>query len=491
MSRLATLDAGAWWIEGFTHARRRGAQHASIAGLYRVMIALGIDTLHVHASALPSLGLPAELDVPLPGQRRERHPFLDCELDGARPSHSALSPWVELVHHAGPRAIGFGAYQSGAGDPFAEARDGRELLAAHLAFAEALEDRGRRWDFRHSAILTGWKLMHAPWEAGSRRRRRPLDGPNPQPQLEGHPEGAQVEIPYGGAWARPREAPAHPYVAAWDVNGQRLAACSRLALGTGALEHMPAGDAELKLPGYHRVTAVRDPFPGEIPMPFEPGWHTTPRVAMARYLGVPIELSESWVWREQAPYLDPFYARMRVARERLRAELGQRDRPVAIALDALKQTYLQPFGRLRSGKLRESSDVRYRPAWYDSIIGQELAREYLRLHQLAAAGERVLAVYFDAIVCEVPARDYVPAAIELSDQLGKFKPIGVLPAEQAHATLYRAGGEYDVGELVKALKAGEAPEHPPSTSPALSVFSRPAHGGFPDPAGCDTVSTWN
>jgi hypothetical protein len=493
--KLAALDPWAWWIEG-EPARERAHPLKNAAAVFAVMAAASIDVLYVHASALESLGLPGELEPPLPGEQRPRHAWLDCQLRGERPSHSALSPSIKL----GERELLIGAYQDGAGDPFADARDGRELLAAAVAYADALAERGRRWAYRNSAALTGWNLMHAPWEGGGRRRRRPLDGPsNPQPELEGHAEGAQVEIPYGGKWAASGGAsyPQLPYVAAWDVNAQRLAACSRLALGVGGLEYVDWDAAgapeqnELKLPGYHYVESVEQRHAGAIPPIFEPGWHTTPRVAMARYLHLDPVVRCSWVWTEHLPYLDPFYERMRVARERLLShhpDPGVRHER-AIALGALKQTYLQPFGRLRSARLRDARDVRYRPSWYDTIIGQELARQYLRLHELAEAGVAVLAVYFDTIICEVPSPDWTPEQLTVSSQLGKYKRAGgVLSTAEAHAALYVGDGAYEVGTLMKALNAAagarSTPRRPYSGAPAaaLGAFIRPTHGGYPEPA---------
>ena len=467
---MGALDASHWWLEGDREPRARESKLESAADVFRIMELAGIELLYVHASALPTLGLPEQLDPPPLGGKPSTHPWLG----------RALKPSIES---ADGREILIGAYQDGAGDPFAGARDGRELRDASLCFAEALRDgRDRRWAFRNSAAVTGWKLMHA--RPGNRRPLENVES-NPQPELEGLGAGAQVEIPYGASFVNP--ATVHPYVAAFDVNGQRLAACSRLQLGVDGLRHYgeldtspvhqdPAtGLVRAKLPGYHYVESVEAPYAGAIPAIFEPGWHTSPRVAMACYLGLKPIVRESWVWTEHTAYLDPFYNRMRVARERLLVWRIDSPGPAAIALGALKQTYLQPLGRLRSGRLRDAKDTRYRPGWYDAVIGQELARQYLRLHELAKAGEHVLAVYFDAIILSVPMPNYVPAALELSDQLGKFKRAGgVLGREQALAALYPDGadGSSDVGALMQALKRA-------NLFPPRSAFERPVHGGYP------------
>jgi hypothetical protein len=510
---IAALGADGWHQEGRSRPITIAWPNVepTIEWWLRGMRRHEVDVLYVHASALELLGLPAELEPPAPGDRRPRHPWLaGVTFEGQRVSHQALAPSIEC---AGLEVL-IGAYQGGAGDPFDAAGDARELLAATLAFREAFKGRGRGrgWAYRNSAIQTGWKLMHAPWERGARKGRlaelaaRPG---NPLPELEG--AGRQVEVPYGGRWARDPAGPrsATPdgrelgWVLAWDVNGQRLAATGRLSLGVGGADHVTWRDAgasfDPKLPGYHLVRSVEHPHAGLIPAIFEPGWHTTPRVAMARHLGIAFELEQSWIWPHHVPYLNPWYEAMRDARLQLLVQaavyqgasgpnVGHLGRAHAIALGALKQCYLQPLGRLRSLKAREQGSPLYRPDWYDHVIGQELAREYLRLHQLAVINVPVLAVYFDTIIIESDTPDLVagaPAGIEVSSQLGKFKPLGVLPTADAHQALYGGERNPDVGALVKALKAAggvETPASPAATPPAaLSAFTRPAHGGYSPP----------
>jgi hypothetical protein len=284
------------------------------------------------------------------------------------------------------------------------------------------------------------------------------------------------------------------------VNAQRLAACARLSLGVGGLKHQTGPDFDPKLPGYHLVRAVEHPHAGVIPPIFEPGWHTTPRVAMAAYLGLRFELEQSWVWTEHVAYLNPWYEAMRDARAQLQqqastiaegrvADVMLAPRAARIALGELKQSYLQPLGRLRSARAREQGGPLYRPDWYDHVIGQELAREYLRLHQLAELGVPVLAVYFDTIVIEADTPDAIagaPEPIQINGQLGKFKPVGVLEGDHARQLLYGGERSPDVGALVKALKAAgatsgaTAPPRAPAPA-ALSAFTRPTHGGYPQP----------
>lgn len=511
--KLGTLDGRAYRTEArevLIKGDRGGAAGVNLGGLELLMAQDDLDVLYVHASALKALGLPAAREVLAPGEQREPHPFFDVPESSSRRLTSSAT--------IGEREVLIGAYQDGAGDPFADCADGAELLAAVLAFRDAFPDG---WAFRNSAALTGWQLMHRPWRFGKRKARiGELRETNIEPvELEGVQLGAQVEVPFGSwAFARERESPnvpgyvfehprpVLPYVKAWDVNGQRLAACARLSLGIGGLEQRGGFEADgidpplsrvfdKRLPGYHLVSTVGQSFPGLIPPIFEPGWHTTPRVQMAVHLGIPLTVERSIVWTEHVAYLDPFYAAMRDARNNLLAlratyqgasgpNVGRMDGASAAALRALKQSYLQPLGRLRSGKARESGDTFYRPSWYDAIIGQELAREYLRLHELADRQVPVLAVYFDTIICEseTPDASDAPGPIGLSSQLGKYKPVGVLPTKGAHHLLY-GGDAPNVGLLVQGLKVGAQADRPVLDAldgERASTYTRPVHGGYPN-----------
>ena len=472
---LAALDADGWYVEGrgfYPSERRDGGA----ARLFAVMAAAELDVLYVHASALPVLGLPVELPPPPPGERRQPHEWL-AGVEGA--SSRALAP---SITDEDDREILIGAWQGGSGDPFGEAEHGAELLAAAVAYRDALAG----WTFRHSAITTGSKLMHAPWTTPARRRKYPdlLDECEHPAELLGQ----QVEQPYGSRWRADRELGQRGrYVVAYDVNGQRLAACARLNLGVAELAERTGGGFDPKLPGYHLVSSIEHPHEGRIPPIFEPGWHTTPRVAMAAHLGLDFTIDRSYLWGRHVAYLNPWYERLRDARRQL---LVAPTPSAKIALQALKPTYLEALGRLRSERTRSTGSPYFRPHWYDSVIGQELAREYLRLHQLADAGVAVLAVYFDTIIIETddPAGNGVPGVIDCSPQLGKWKLVGSpVPAQDARDVLYESG---QVGQLVKLLDryydvngAGNlavgaaALQH---NSTGAYNTTRPVHGGYPE-----------
>jgi hypothetical protein len=477
--KLAALGADGVWIEG---EPRRCVIALSgvntIADLLAPMQARGVGVLHVHRSALEPMGLPEELPVPRPGEGRPPHPWAeDARWEGKHVSSPALAPSIK----AGGMEVVIGAYQGGWGDPFEDAEDARELLGAHLAFTAALKG----WHYRNSAAVTGWGLMHAVRTHGRHAARlaQAEFAENARPDLGKGKESGQIERPYG-SWARHETAgtgATEPYVSAWDVNGQRLAACARLSLGIGGLELRKQGDFDKKLPGYHLVTHVEQPFGDLLPPIFEPGWHTTPRVAMAAYIGIAFTIKRSWVWTDHLPFLNPWYERLRDARAALAALAGFPDgnAPAQLALDALKQCYLQPLGRLSSRRAREVADPYYRPDWYDAVIGQELAREYLRLYRLAEAGIFPLAVYFDTIVLETPAPGQAPPELPVSSQLGKYKLLGSIPTAAAREALYGASGG-SVAALVKALKGSTPGGAAGQNGDPPGASLRPPHGGYPN-----------
>jgi hypothetical protein len=484
VTRLATLDAQGLRCEAWGgKVRPIGlVMNPNTAGaLFDRLESNGIDVCYVHRSALEAMHLPVELEPLRDGERRAPHEWLAGA--GSRPS---LAPSLER----GERELLVGAWQDGAGDPFAEAADGAELLAAVVAFRDAFKTAKRPdgWTFMHTASGTGWNLMHYPWSYGRRARnlgeqllapeaefalavQRPEDRGD---HLGREAQRGQLEVPYGGKWWRlnPHDGHDLKWTHAYDVNGQRLAACSRLRLPLGEPRRLSAPSRipaiEEGFPGYHLISHVEHPWGERIPAIFDAGWHTSPRVKMALDLGVPIRIDESIIWPNSIAYLDPWYEAMRDARANLIAgrarDFGERGwNAHTLALGALKQAYLQPLGRLRSAKAAARNDRYYRPSWYDHVIGRELAVEYLRLHQLAELDVPVLAVYFDAIVIESDEPDLhaaAPPPLAVSDQLGKYKPIGSLRTPAAHRALFgrsprsvtEAPGA-DVGRLIKAIKA--------------------------------------
>jgi hypothetical protein len=445
--RLAALDSRGVWLEGLARPLPIQWESArSAADLFAGLLRREAHVLHVHSSALAPLGLPAALPAAL---ALPPHPFFDVSWRGQPLSHRTLAPAVTALDN---REILIGAYQLGTGDIWEAAANGRELLDAAIAFRDAFPFP---WTFRHSAQLTGWRLMHACWSTATvRGRRLAAVGGLGSPELPSHPalaEGQAHEQPYGGAFTRARSGRPLEHVHVFDINGQRLAACGRLALGAGPVDVADPERFDPARPGYHLIGRIRRAH-STIPPIFEAGWHTTPRVAAAIDMGLRPVIRESYVWRSSVQYLSPWYESLREAR---RALLANESTAARIALGVLKQCYLQPLGRLRSARARQFGSEHYRPDWYDHVIGHETARQYRHMDRMATAGARLLAVYFDAVAIESAEPDAAAAAaaagIEVSDQLGKFKHAGTITGQLAHEALY-GNGAPDVGQLMNAIR---------------------------------------
>jgi hypothetical protein len=452
-----------------------------------------ITRLHIHASALPLLGLPAALPALRPRERRAAHPFL---VAGTGISPRSLAPWTTL----GDKAIYIGAYQGqdGTQDPWRRAQTPEELLVAlrmfQLAFVDEKHPNG--WHFERNAITTGWELMRGAWRSGQRLRRLEQAGFNHGTQVFAEPELCQqVEIPYGSRWAHPRAARQQApwswwsWVHAFDVNGQRLSACgSNLQLGLTEVHRNRIGSEYDKMPGLFCIQRVENE-PYGLPPALEPGWHMSRRVQIVNSLGVLTFGGDAYKWGRSIAYLQPFYERMRDARSWLLAERATTaegtiaEKALDVALAALKQCYLQPLGRLRSSRLAAQGDLLYRPHWYDAVIGQELGRQYWAMHKLYRNRGNLLAVYFDAIITLDHEPDIhqsrVAEVLGLSDQLGKYKPVGTMPTSDALNILFhREDSTPDVGALMKAIKASPSPLAGEDTGLSRSAQGPPARSNL-------------
>lgn len=327
----------------------------------------------------------------------------------------------------GQREIRIGCLQDGLGDPFTRRHGpltGGDLLKAHILFRDALQG----WTFAHSAMATGWSLMHAGWSYG--RRKHALSGKDMTRCPVRLPWGDdQLEVPDGTVIHRTPVKDG--YVHAFDLNAQRLAACARLAL--------PISTCEAADPG--RVLEKRSTSPQGY-LRTDRGSYMTFERARIEGLGA---LSPAFgvVWADTVPYLDHWYMRLRDARNTL---ISSHTAAARSALAALKQCYLQPLGRFRSGALAEQKSDWYRPEWYDTIIGRELGLQTRRLnaivsecatypHNQSRPETFLAATHYDAILLwSTHSRGdgwLPPACMKVSDQAGHWKYVG--------STLLKAG----------------------------------------------------
>jgi hypothetical protein len=216
----------------------------------------------------------------------------------------------------------------------------------------------------------------------------------------------------------------------YDVNGQYLSAAA-ISLPTGDPDRIAdPGDYDLsalaKYPGYIQLASLCD-APHGIQEQFVPGvWFTTPMVHYLDQYGAKMLAADGLLWRNHRRWLDPHVDLLRRARTLLMALLDGPDAeivPVARGLLTLvKQIYTRMFG----GLLASQSSPVLRPTWRDMIQATGQARMLRGADRALREGPvTLIGVYVDAVLFTVPV-GYIPH-LEISTQLGKFKPIGRIP----------------------------------------------------------------
>ncbi|MEW1912522.1 helix-turn-helix transcriptional regulator [Kitasatospora sp. NPDC085895] len=197
---------------------------------------------------------------------------------------------------------------------------------------------------RGSTAVTGLSLMEAlrpptravrtatGWTSGpvEGSRSRAFD-PAPPEVLAEHPIAqdrapGDVLVTEVWDWIRPEEAIGHDeralrHVVGLDINTAFLAAAGRLIMALSEPVHELNPVFDPKIPGSWKCdfsTAALDP---RLPNPFTPdglpptgpAWYTTPKVAYARELGLPVTPTEGWLRHESGPWLDPWHKHLRAA----------------------------------------------------------------------------------------------------------------------------------------------------------------------------------
>lgn len=321
--------------------------------------------------------------------------------------------------------------------------DGQEREVFRCAFVTKKHPEG--WEYRASPYGTAAALFDALWKEHPRKLKAP--DLSVSTRFPDRLAAETVERPY--TWVRPREdEPSSPhlrFLQAYDINGQFLSACSGLVLPIGDPRELNAPMMTFSnAPGYHLIDRVDSAY--RYPAVLEPGWHTTPIVAVARQVGGNPVISRSLIWDKSCKALDPWYKTMRDARTRLLAE------PEALGL--LKDCYTKFIGALRGKDARARNPKMYQPAWYDHIVSQANARQFLLINYFSKMGVPVLAVHLDTVIIEssndVP--QLAPPGMTLSTQLGKYKPAGVITAKEGHALLYPEGKRTNIHALTKRLR---------------------------------------
>lgn len=369
------------------------------------------DEIWVHDSALEHLGWPPELDDSTAGE---------------------LSPWrrVEGATIVVPRWEGHTfreVYRNGS--PW-WGLEPLELYHELCAFAGAL---GHRW-IRSGAITSDMMLWHH-WHG----QIEPAQIPDVEiPDHDGGLASTRLELPDVRVIPKGLELRGEPqrWCYGFDLNANYLGAASNLALPTGE-------PAEMTFAGpVSGGRAAGTPIP---PGYWRPGggdtWVTTPALSPGPFQG--------WGYPEHHQYLQPWYKALRDARAALIP---------GAALDAVKATYRQGWGRLMSPNRAESdfSQRLYQPYWGQAVIAN--ARERLR-RRLARLPYPPAAVDTDGIFVISRREDSRVLALELGLEigagLGQWRIIGRCPGRAALRELAPVAHE-PVDVQLSAIRALEA-----------------------------------
>jgi hypothetical protein len=238
-----------------------------------------------------------------------------------------------------------------------------------------------------------------------------------------------------------------------------------------------------------------------LPSPFTPtgerpegaAWYATPTVAYAVELGYDVAPIEAWVRYEKGKFLNPWYERLRNAYVDTMADLGvaqnlppeqflaamdgckQRDREMAIVLDAVKSTAKGGIGKLRERargggwKPGQAWPALSRPTWRPDIRAAVISRARTNMHRkmvalAAATGRYPVAVLSDCAVYAADGPgplDVLPYDADGRTVPGSFR-LGVSPGMVKHegtqTTLWAEEVREKHGQslnLARYIKSGE------------------------------------
>jgi hypothetical protein len=407
---------------------------ADAVAAVEVAVRFGARQLWIGPAAARQIGLPERLTAPRerqddPWRWGEPHPWVDALVAAGWTTSTepaGLGPWFGLRRGD----VWIDIVIPDDENPFRAATSGRELLGALDLYAHHVGMR-----YRRSPGATGVALM---------RRLDAFDQVGdvepPAPALD--PEPAQPAV-----WlALDPEVP--PWLHSYDTNASWLGACSSLYLGLGRPVHRhgaPDGPFDPEWPGYWRA---RIEGPHRFPLPFwtdgRPHWYTSPSLALAREVGLRVEVMEAWTYPERRRALRPWYERLRDARsvfmELAGGAMGEEQRARGrLALAACKATYTRALGWLRGGWLAPGAPE-FRPDWHDSVISKGHANVHRHIHRTwRQHGAAPLGLEVDLVIYGSSEPDPLAAAarlaLPLSRQVGKFKPAASMPGEQLAALL--------------------------------------------------------
>ncbi|MFC9309036.1 telomere-associated protein Tap, partial [Streptomyces sp. NPDC057011] len=328
----------------------------------------GDPLLVLTAPAVESLGLPLTLDDRRALRLPDNHPVLkQLAKSKWQLTRRGFGPWPRIYRPATPttgrQCVQLAILPWGALDPRAWGEHTADLPAPALAellttyAARVLTPRG-------STAVTGLELMTAlrpPTravrdEATNTWVSAPLPGsltrpvdPAPPEAPDEHPVVAalyprshqrtpdQVLDEEAYDWIRDPQLLtdaecARTHAVGIDVNMAFAAAANRLVVGLGPATHTTTPRFDPKLPGcwLADLSSLDVELDPRLPSPFTPhgkpptgpAWYATPTLAYAQELGHDVRPTEAWLRRDNGPYLDAWYTRLRDAYMATMADLG-------------------------------------------------------------------------------------------------------------------------------------------------------------------------
>ncbi|MFD5411362.1 telomere-associated protein Tap [Streptomyces nojiriensis] len=298
----------------------------------------------------------------------------------------------------------------------------------------------------------------------------PCEAPDGHPVLAGlHPPSHrrtpdQVLMEEAHSWQRPPTGAElrASHVVGIRVNLAPVGAASRLSLGLDAPVHVRRPGFDKTLPGSWLVDLSHITLDARLPSPFTPhgrpptgpAWYTTPTLAYAVELGFAVHPLEAYVRTRSAPYLDPWYERLRDGYVATMADLGmvpgltdkelldamarrhRSDPGAAAVLGAIEATAEGGLALLGG----QSWQVPQRPTWRPDIRAAVTARGRVNMHRkmltsARKAGLFPLAVFGDCVVyaSDGPSPlNVLPRTPEDEPLLGGFR-LGVSPGLVTYA----------------------------------------------------------
>ncbi len=228
-------------------------------------------------------------------------------------------------------------------------------------------------------------------------------------------------------WHRPltKQERGASHVVSVDVNGQYLAACSHLGLGTGMPTQFTHVESRIKRgrPAFYRL-ALDSRAAEQAPTLIDPdGWYATEAAIYWAEAGFVLGIEEASVWQETPKaWLDRFYPAGREAPAWLSGPDNQ-DNAGQAALRLAKAMYAAFLGSyLHSDK---TTSALFRPDWHHMVVARAKANQYRALDDVREqTGRTPFAIEVDAAYFTADGPDDVPAGLMYSVQLGKWKTSG-------------------------------------------------------------------